>query len=71
MTSEERMAICKTCPIRKEDPVYGIICDSSKYMNKATGEVSRLPHSGWIKGCGCKMNYKVKSPSAHCVANKW
>lgn len=46
MTSEERMAICKTCPIRKEDPTYGIICDSSKYMNKDTGEVSRLPHAG-------------------------
>ena len=40
-------------------------------MNKITGEVSRLPHLGWIRGCNCKLVWKVKNPSARCVAGKW
>lgn len=71
MTSEQRMEICKKCPLLKESSTWGPTCDSSKYMNKETGEVSRLPHAGWIKGCGCRMKQKVLSPSAKCVAGKW
>jgi len=46
MTSEERLKICATCPLVKNDPVYGPVCDSSKWMNPQTGEISRLPKSG-------------------------
>ena len=46
MTAEERLAICKKCKLVKLDTEYGPVCDSSKYMNPETGEVSRLPHTG-------------------------
>lgn len=71
MTAEERLEICKNCPIVKVDPVYGLICDSKKWLDPATGESSRIPHVGWKKGCGCKLRYKSKSPSSHCIAGKW
>ena len=71
MTQEERLKICEKCPLVKVDPIYGFICDSSKWMNPKTGEVSRLPHSGWIRGCSCRLKYKTASPSARCVAGKW
>ncbi len=71
MTSEERLKICATCPLVKNDPVYGPVCDSSKWMNPQTGEISRLPKSGWIRGCACRLKWKSKNPTAHCVAKKW
>lgn len=71
MTSEERLKICEKCKMVTIDSTYGPICDSSRWMNPRTGEVSRLPKSGWIKGCGCKLRWKTKDPSARCVASKW
>ena len=71
MTAEERLAICKKCKLVKLDTEYGPVCDSSKYMNPETGEVSRLPHTGWIRGCSCRLAWKTKNPSARCVAGKW
>ena len=71
MTAEERLAICEVCKLVRIDPVYGPICDNTKYMNPQTGEVSRLPHAGWIRGCACRLKWKAKSPTAHCVAKKW
>lgn len=71
MTSEERLKICEKCPLVKNDPVYGLTCDSSKYMNLKTGEISRIPKSGWIKGCGCHLKWKSRDPHAKCVARKW
>ncbi len=71
MDKEERLKICKTCPLVKMDSIYGPVCDSSKYMNKATGETSRLPHTGWVRGCACKLRWKAANPTAHCVAGKW
>lgn len=29
----ERMEICKKCPLYKEDPTRGPICDSNKYIS--------------------------------------
>lgn len=71
MTPEERLQVCKRCNLVRIDPVYGPVCDSTKYMNPKTGETSRLPHAGWIRGCACKLAWKTKNPTAHCVANKW
>lgn len=71
MTAEERLKICEKCKLVKFDPIYGPVCDSSKYMNKQTGEVSRLPHAGWTRGCNCKLKWKTKNPSAVCIAGKW
>lgn len=71
MTSEERIKICEKCKLVKMDPTYGPVCDSSKWMNPRTGEISRIPKSGWIRGCGCKIRYKARNPSSRCVCGKW
>lgn len=71
MTPEERLEICKNCPLCKKESIYGPVCDSSKYMNLETGQTSRLPHSGWIRGCGCRLAWRTKNLTAHCVAGKW
>lgn len=70
MTAEERMAICKKCAMMTNDPTWGPTCDSTKFLNPETNESSKFPHVGWVRGCGCRMKWKVKSPSAHCVAKK-
>lgn len=71
MTAEERLKICESCPIVKQDSVYGPVCDNSKYINPSTGETSRIPHVGWKRGCGCKLRYKAKNSSSHCIIGKW
>lgn len=71
MTSEERLKICEKCKMVMIDSTYGPICDSSKWMDPRTGEISRLPKSGWVRGCGCKLKWKTKDPNARCVARKW
>lgn len=71
MTAEQRLEICKQCKLVHMDPVYGPTCDSSKYMNPDTGEISRFPRLGWIRGCNCRLAWKTKNPNARCVAGKW
>jgi len=71
MKSDERMEICKRCPLYKEDEVWGASCNSNLYLNPETGETSRFSHVGWIRGCGCHLKYKTKHPNAKCVAGKW
>lgn len=71
MTYEERLKICEKCKLVKIDPTYGPVCDSSKYMNLQTGEISRIPKSGWVRGCGCKLKWKTRDPGSRCVAKKW
>ena len=46
MKSDERMEICKRCPLYKEDEVWGPSCNSNLYLNPETGETSRFSHVG-------------------------
>lgn len=71
MTAEQRLKICEQCPLVKIDSIFGPVCDSSKYMDPRTGEVSRSYRTGWVRGCACKLRWKTASPTAHCVAGKW
>lgn len=71
MTAEQRLEICKKCPLMKTDPVYGPTCDNKKWMDPKTGMTSRLPHAGWVHGCGCHLSWRVKNLSAHCINGKW
>ena len=70
MTPEERLKICEKCKLMTMTSDYGPRCDSSKYLNLETGEVSRIPRQGWIRGCNCVLRYKVRDPNARCVAGK-
>lgn len=67
--SEKRLAICKQCPLYKEGE-YGPTCNKNLYINKEQ-KTSWLPKSGYVKGCGCKLNFKTKNPNAHCIIKLW
>jgi len=69
MTAEERMKICKECPLY-EVQSSGPVCNKSKYINKDK-QTSFLPKAGYVKGCGCKLIYKTANPKSHCVVGLW
>jgi len=66
----ERMSICKQCPLYKETK-FGPICNPDLYINPTTQETSNLPIHGWVKGCSCRLNAKTRSPKSKCIINKW
>ena len=68
---EKRMKICRECPLYKWDNFYGPICNSSKYLSPDGDDASYFPKPGWIKGCGCKLKFKVANPRGKCHAGKW
>lgn len=68
---EERMNICKKCPIYKEHSIHGGICDSSKYISKDGQRWSYFKKDGFVKGCGCKLNNKTKYSTNHCIIDLW
>ena len=55
MSPSERLKICEKCPLVKKDDTYGLMCDSYKYMDPKTGEISKVYKIGWIRGCGCRL----------------
>lgn len=66
--SEKRMEICRACPLFEIDGEFSICCNT-KYINKDE-EWSYIKKKGYVRGCGCKLEYKTKNPMAHCVINK-
>jgi hypothetical protein len=68
--SEERLAICKQCPLYKKTAV-GFICDKYLYLNKETNETAFYPMEGFQNGCGCRLAAKSRLKDAHCPLAKW
>lgn len=68
---EQRLAICRICPLARKQFDGSIRCDSHKYLSPDGSQTSFLPKKDWIKGCGCLVNIKCNNPSAICVAGKW
>lgn len=67
---EERINICKSCPLYKR-VIGGTICNSKLWLNPITNKTSTIPQEGYFKGCGCVLDSKWKSPTSHCPVNKW
>ncbi len=67
--AESRMEICEKCPLFKKTS-YGPICDSSKWINE-DGDVSKTFKKGYTKGCGCRLEFRVRNIKNSCVAKKW
>lgn len=69
---EERMYICKRCPLFKETKT-GPICNNGLILNPITNDhrpaMEKIP--GYIKGCGCRLEAKTRDPKASCPAKKW
>ena len=63
---EQRLAICKKCPIYTRGR-----CNSSLWLNPKTNEVSTYAKIGDVRGCNCMMEVKARNASNHCVAGKW
>lgn len=68
--SEQRMKICKQCPLYTETSL-GPICDSKKCYNPETKQVQSYPSEGYTCGCACRLNAKTRLQNAKCVLNKW
>ena len=66
-STEERLAICKRCPLYS---VQGK-CNSSLWMNPNTNDVSTYAKIGFVRGCNCLISIKAKNMINHCVAGKW
>lgn len=69
--AKKRLAICKECLLYKNDPEKGPICNPAKYMSPDGKEISYFKKEGWIKGCGCLINFRVIQQNSKCVAKKW
>ena len=67
---EERIKICKRCPLYKLK--FGEeICNHKLYLNPKTNDVSTEQKDGYIKGCGCLLKSKTPILEAHCPVDKW
>jgi hypothetical protein len=66
-----RMEICRKCPLYTDRRAGGPVCSSYLYINPNTNEISLRRKEGYVKGCGCVIPNKVKSPDAACPAGKW
>lgn len=69
--AEKRLQVCSTCPLFRKQWDGNHRCDSSKYMKPETKETSYLPKKGFVRGCSCIIEYKVRQPNAKCVAGLW
>lgn len=67
--AEYRMSICQRCPVYSTK--YGGLCNNKLWFNPETNDVSTSSKIGYIRGCGCLLESKVKNPDAVCVAEKW
>lgn len=67
---EERMKVCKECPLYKETPI-GPICNPKLYIN-ITDKTSVIDRSkiGYKSGCGCRLNAKTRLPHGKCIVGK-
>lgn len=70
LSPEARFEICKKCPLIKYAE-YGPVCNKDLWLNPVTEEISKTPKDGWINGCGCYLQSRVNSSSAHCKLKKW
>lgn len=67
---EERLAICKECPLYK-DGSRGPVCNSSKYISPDGKDWSWIKKEGYKRGCSCALRSKVANPNSHCIISLW
>lgn len=65
---EKRYEICRKCPICNQEKG---LCSAELYLNPETNDISIIPKEGYIKGCGCIVEMKIKKEKSKCPAGKW
>ena len=68
LSTNQREQVCKSCPIFKPTDQT---CNSKLWINPDNDEVSVTAKAGFVRGCGCKMPFKWKNLSSHCIAGKF
>jgi len=68
--SKERLKVCENCPLRIQT-IFGLICDSKRWLNPLTNEESYTTKVGFKKGCGCRLDAKTRTPDEKCPTGKW
>ena len=66
-----RMRICKKCPLYKLKWYIIPVCNNKLYMNPDTKDVSTSEKKGYIRGCGCNLEYRTMNPKMHCLCKRW
>jgi hypothetical protein len=46
--------------------MFGLMCDSKKYVDPKTNQVSYIAKDGYKKGCGCRLSAKTRVLDAKC-----
>lgn len=62
----KRAAICNNCPLKN-----GNNCNPRLFMDPETMDISTTRKPGYVKGCGCRLSAKQRSPSSECPAGFW
>lgn len=68
---DQRISICKSCPLYTNDSIFHGKCDGSKCLDLKTNQVTHIPGKGRVCGCGCNLNAKLRLENVKCVLNKW
>lgn len=48
---QQRIEICRKCPLIDVDMIFGEVCNSKKWYNPETGKVTTYKVPGSIHGC--------------------
>ena len=67
----QRITICKSCKLFKNDKLFGEICNPSLYLNPITNEISKVEKEGFKEGCSCLLKNKCRVSDAECPNGKW
>lgn len=68
---EERLKICKECPLFKDTP-QGPKCNPKLYISLDDKQTtSTYPKLGFKQGCNCLLHRKLANINSKCIAGKW
>lgn len=70
--AQPRLKICKLCRLYTRNRLMGWMeCNSKLWLNPETNDVSTEQKDGYVKGCGCRINAKIRVAGERCPAGKW
>lgn len=65
----ERMKICRRCPLYIATKL-GPMCNNKLWIDK-NSNISKEEKKDYVRGCGCRLDAKLRVPHAKCIINKW
>lgn len=69
--AEKRLAICVKCPLYHK-LLDGVLGESNPHAFAFCNQNDEITVNGKkVKGCGCRLDAKVRDESQECPAGKW